>query len=249
MCPTPASEDSRGFARVTSTPCSSMCPPWGTRMPASAWISSLCPLPSTPAMPTISPARTSIESPRTASSPRSSRTHRSRTESTVSPGCAAPRSTSSSTSRPTISSARLRSLAPSRSIVATFLPRRSTEMRSATSSTSCSLCVIRMIDVPPRDERAQHGEQLVDLLRGQHRGRLVEDQDARVAIERLEDLDALLLADADLLDDRVRVDGQAVAAPTARARARARWRGRAGRGAAARRRARCSRRPTSPGSA
>ena len=100
--------------------------------------------------------------------------------STVSPGCAAPRATSSSTSRPTISSARLRSLAPSRSIVATFLPRRSTEMRSATSSTSCSLCVIRMIDVPPRDERAQHGEQLVDLLRRQHRGRLVEDQDARV---------------------------------------------------------------------
>ena len=70
-----------------------------------------------------------------------------------SPGCAAPRATSSSTSRPTISSARLRSLAPSRSIVATFLPRRSTEMRSATSSTSCSLCVIRMIDVPPAHER------------------------------------------------------------------------------------------------
>ncbi len=149
MWPTPASEDSRGFARVTSTPCNSMWPPCGTRMPARAWISSLCPLPSTPAMPTISPARTVIESPRTASSPRSSRTHRSRTDSTVSPGCAAPRATSSSTSRPTISSARLRSLAPSRSIVATFAPRRSTEMRSATSSTSCSLCVIRMIDVPP----------------------------------------------------------------------------------------------------
>ena len=140
-----------------------------------------------------------------------------------------PRSTSSSTSRPTMSSARLRSLAPSRSIVATFLPRRSTEIRSATSSTSCSLCVIRMIDVPARDERAQHGEELVDLLRRQHRGRLVEDQDARVAVERLEDLDALLLADADLLDDRVGIDGQAVLAPTARARARAPCRGRAAR--------------------
>ena len=32
-----------------------------------------------------------------------------------------------------------------------------------------------------RDERAQNAEQLVDFLRRQHRGRLVEDQDARVA--------------------------------------------------------------------
>ena len=60
-------------------------------------------------------------------------------------------------------------------------------------------------------ERAQHGEQLVDLLRRQHRGRLVEDQDARVAVERLEDLDALLLADADLLDHGIRLHGEAVA--------------------------------------
>ena len=60
--------------------------------------------------------------------------------------------------------------------VATLLPRRSTEMRSATSSTSCSLCVMRMIEVPRGPQRAQHGEQLVDLLRGEHRGRLVEDQ-------------------------------------------------------------------------
>ena len=72
--------------------------------------------------------------------------------------------------------------------------------RSATSSTSSQL-------VRDQDDRravgaqlAQHGEQLVDLLRRQHRGRLVEDQHARVAVERLEDLDALLLADADLLD-------------------------------------------------
>ena len=62
-----------------------------------------------------------------------------------------------------------------------------------------------------RDQRAQHGEQLVDLLRGEHRGGLVEDQHARLAIERLEDLDALLLADAELLDRGVRVDDQAVA--------------------------------------
>jgi len=55
---------------------------------------------------------------------------------------------------------------------------------------------------------AQRREQRVRLLRGQHRRRLVEDQDARVAVERLEDLDALLLAHRQLPDARTRVDGQ-----------------------------------------
>ncbi len=45
-----------------------------------------------------------------------------------------------------------------------------------------------------RDQRADGDEELVDLLRRQHGGRLVENEDAGVAIERLEDLDALLLA-------------------------------------------------------
>ena len=49
------------------------------------------------------------------------------------------------------------------------------------------------------------------LLRRQHRGRLVEDQHLRPAVERLEDLDALLLGDGDVLDPRVRVDGEPVA--------------------------------------
>ena len=64
---------------------------------------------------------------------------------------------------------------------------------------------------PALDQRAQHGEQLVDLLRGEHRRGLVQDQHPRVAIERLEDLDALLLPDAQLLDRGVRVDDEAVA--------------------------------------
>ena len=41
----------------------------------------------------------------------------------------------------------------------------------------------------------QGGEQLVDLLRRQHRGRLVEDEQARLVEHRLEDLDPLTLAD------------------------------------------------------
>ena len=52
--------------------------------------------------------------------------------------------------------------------------------------------------------------ELFDLLRGQHGGRLVEDQDLVVAVQHLEDLGALLHADGDILDQRVGVDGQAV---------------------------------------
>ena len=56
-----------------------------------------------------------------------------------SPGCAGFLSTRRSTSRPTIARASPASVAPSRGIVSTFLPRRRTVMRSAISSTSFSL--------------------------------------------------------------------------------------------------------------
>ena len=49
-------------------------------------------------------------------------------------------------------------------------------------------------------ELAQVVEELVDLLRHQHGGRLVQDQDLRAAVEHLEDLDALPVADAEVLD-------------------------------------------------
>ena len=51
---------------------------------------------------------------------------------------------------------------------------------------------------------------MVGLGRRQHAGRLVEDQDLGAAIERLEDFDALLQADRQLLDDRVGIDLQPV---------------------------------------
>ena len=51
---------------------------------------------------------------------------------------------------------------------------------------------------------AQVGEQLVDLLRHEHRRRLVEDEDAGAAVEHLEDLDPLPVADAEVLDQRGR---------------------------------------------
>ena len=51
---------------------------------------------------------------------------------------------------------------------------------------------------------------MVGLGRRQHAGRLVEDQDLGAAIERLQDLDALLQADRQLLDHRVGIDLQPV---------------------------------------
>ena len=52
----------------------------------------------------------------------------------------------------------------------------------------------------------QHPEQGLGLLRRQDRGRLVEDEDAGVAGQRLEDLDPLLLADRQLPHPGRRVD-------------------------------------------
>ena len=72
---------------------------------------------------------------------------------------------------------------------------------------------MKMIDIPSsRLEVAQDLEQLQRLLRRQHRGRLVEDQDVGLPVERLQDLDALLLADRDVGDQRIGVDLEVEAA-------------------------------------
>ena len=55
-------------------------------------------------------------------------------------------------------------------------------------------------------EALEDPEQLGRLLRREHGRRLVEDEDVRAPVERLQDLDALLLADGDVLDLRVGVD-------------------------------------------
>ena len=57
---------------------------------------------------------------------------------------------------------------------------------------------------------AQHGEELVGLLRGQHGCRLVEDQDIRAAVEDLHDFDRLLLGDGHVVDLLVGVDLEAI---------------------------------------
>ena len=55
------------------------------------------------------------------------------------------------------------------------------------------------------------GHQFLDLLRSQNCGRLIEDEDLVVAVEHLQNLNALLHADGDILDLRVKVDIQTVA--------------------------------------
>jgi hypothetical protein len=117
----------------------------GWRSPVSASISSLWPLPSTPAMPTISPARTSNETPRT---PRG-RGRRDDEVSTCSSGSRAARlfSTRSSTSRRP-SSARGPPRSRPRAGSSRQLARAEHVMRSAISSTSFSLWLMKTIDFP-----------------------------------------------------------------------------------------------------
>ena len=87
---------------------------------------------------------------------------------------------------------------------------------------------MKMIAVPVVAQRAHDPEELLGLLRRQHGGRLVEDEDLGIAVERLDDLDPLLDADREVLDDGVGVDLEAVlrrdllnvAARPARCRAR-----------------------------
>ena len=57
----------------------------------------------------------------------------------------------------------------------------------------------------------ERDEERLGLLRCQDRGWLVQDEDLRVAVEGLQDLDALLLADRELPDPGARIDGHSVA--------------------------------------
>ncbi len=99
------------------------------------------------------------------------------------------------------------------------------------------------------DQGAHDLEELVDLGRRQHRGGLVEDQDVGVAVQRLDQLDALLRADRQLADQRVGIDRAGRTLATARGCATARCRG-PGRGPCGSRcRAPRSRRRSAPGSA
>ena len=61
------------------------------------------------------------------------------------------------------------------------------------------------------DQLLQDGEEVLRLLRGQNGRRLVEDQDAHVPVEGLEDLHPLAYSHGEVGHTRPRVDLQAVA--------------------------------------
>ena len=112
-------------------------------------------------------------------------------------------------SLPTISSASCERVTSAGFTSATVVPARMTVMSSETASTSSSLCEMKMIGGAVGDEAVEVGEQLVDLLRHEHGGGLVEDEDAGAAVEHLQDLDPLALADAEVGHGRVEVDVRA----------------------------------------
>ena len=83
-------------------------------------------------------------------------------------------------------------------------------MLSATSRTSLSLWVMKITVVPAAASERMIAEQLLGLVRRQDGARLVEDEDVALAVERLEDLDALADADRQVLDLGVGVDVELV---------------------------------------
>ena len=85
----------------------------------------------------------------------------------------------------------------------TVVPRRITVMSSAIVEHLVELVRDEEDRVALGLELAQVAEQRLDLLRHQHGGRLVEDDDLRAAVEHLQDLDPLPLADAEPLDQLV----------------------------------------------
>ena len=174
MWPRPESKCSWTPTFVTSCPSTTTEPPSTRRRPVIASISSVWPLPSIPAMPTISPARTSNETPRTFSIPRSSKTWRPSTPSNGSAGLAsalvdaeqdvaADHQPGEALLRGALGRQRLDELAPA-------------QHRDAVGDLCDLVQLVADEDdgLPLRGEAAHDLEQLPRLLRGEHCRRLVE---------------------------------------------------------------------------
>ncbi len=131
----------------TSLPLSVIEPSVFGWRPRIASVSSVWPLPCTPATTRISPSRMSKLSPSTSRWPVGLKTVRSRTWNDAEPSFGASFCTVSDTSWPTMSVASS-SFEAVGSAVPTTLPRRMTVMRSLTWRTSRSLCEMKTIEVP-----------------------------------------------------------------------------------------------------
>ena len=189
------------------------------------------PLPSTPATPRISPPRTDRLTSSSARVP-SSRATRQRLDR------AAARARRRRTAAARGGAAQLapdhgaRQLGGARRRAdraqATTSPRRMTVTRVGERQHLVELVGdehdrLAVVDAAPR----KHAEQLADLERRQHRRRLVEDEHVGAALQHLEDLHALRLADGQRRHQAPRLDAEPVALPTARRSRARRARGRA----------------------
>ena len=145
------------------------------------------------------------------------------------------------TSAPTIMRARLLALSLFGSAVATSLPRR--RMVARLGKREHLREPVR--DVEDRDalggEPSQRHEQQIRLLRRQHGGRLVHDDELRLLQQAADDLHPLPLADGEVGDAGSRIERQAIFARNLPDRLRKLTPSVAGAA-----RARCSRRPSAP---
>ncbi len=187
-------------------------PATALRSPASTSARTCCPFPETPAMPKISPSCTEKETPFRARSPLSFRAERLSTSRMGLPCSTSTCSSRKITSRPTISLARLFSVASDVRRRAVTLPRRRTVTRSLMASTMGSLWV--MNGTRARSSPVMMRIDCQELLRFRRRqggGGLIQDEDPGASIQGLQDLDRLLLALRQLPDLGLEVDLEAVA--------------------------------------
>ena len=176
-------------------------------------MSSTWPLPSIPAMPRISPARTSKVTPCTASLPRSSFTHRSSTSRAahrrrpLTPRASTIRRSELSDHQlaPTV-----RFVATEARSVSTCRPRRRTVTRSETDENLLELVADQEDRHALGGQRSEERGELARLLRREQCRRLIQDENVGLADQRLQDLGALLIADAEILDGDVLLDVEAV---------------------------------------
>ena len=132
---------------LTGWPSTRACPAVGTRRPDSSCAKATCPLPDTPAMATISPARKASDTPRSRSRALPA-VCTSTSSATTSPTAAAGWRARRATAWPTIHSASWPSLVSAAAHSATRRPARSTATRCDTRSTSPSLWLMKMMDRP-----------------------------------------------------------------------------------------------------
>ena len=189
------------------------------------------PWPSSPASPTISPARRSSRAGAAPGRSRSSRTPQHRSADGGRSGAGARPCRPARCSAPVISCTSRSGVASARSSVPTDSPERSTVTRSAISPTSSIRCEMNRIAMPLARRRRDRGEQPVPRGDVERRRRLVEDQHPRLAQQRAGDRARLPLRQRQRAGRRVQVDvaaeqlGEHRARPLAPLRFRQRWRG------------------------